>query len=121
MMTTASLLGTEFCTRFVLTLAHFLWQGAAIGLLAAVSTVIVRTPQRRYWVLCVFLLLTAVSPVMTFCLTGGSSLPTLASPAPSTRDPLPAAFARPSRSSASAARIWGHPAASLEASRANAA
>ena len=109
MMTTASLLGTEFCTRFVLTLAHFLWQGAAIGLLAAVSTVIVRTPQRRYWVLCVFLLLTAVSPVMTFCLTGGSSLPTLASPAPSTRDPLPAAFARPSRRSVATTPVTVRP------------
>lgn len=57
----------QFCTRLVLTLGHFLWQGAAIGLLAwlAVSLLRGRAERFRYPVLLTLFVLMPTSALLT--------------------------------------------------------
>ena len=51
-------------------LLHFLWQGAALGLLAWLLLALLRgaSAKARYGVACAFLLLMAAAPVATFLL-----------------------------------------------------
>ena len=61
------------------TLLHFLWQGAALGLLAWLALVLLRgaTARARYGLACAFLLLMVATPIATFLiLQPATPLPT---------------------------------------------
>ncbi|MCL4693489.1 MAG: HEAT repeat domain-containing protein, partial [Candidatus Hydrogenedentes bacterium] len=68
----------EFSARFVMTLAHFLWQGAAIGLVAvALGAVLRRASARlRYGIFLIALLGMALCPPVTFLIIEPGTLPT---------------------------------------------
>jgi HEAT repeat protein/beta-lactamase regulating signal transducer with metallopeptidase domain len=61
-------LDSTFCTQLVVTLGHFLWQGAVLALLAAIAGFCMRrgTARARADVYTALLLLMALCPVMTF-------------------------------------------------------
>ena len=55
----------DWCSSFVLTLGHFLWQGMLIAGLLAIALRVVRSVAARYWLSLVALLLMAVCPIAT--------------------------------------------------------
>ena len=61
-----------FCVRVVATLAHFLWQGAALALVAAAASLAFRRApsQARYAAFVAALVLMAACPVITFIALG---------------------------------------------------
>jgi HEAT repeat protein/beta-lactamase regulating signal transducer with metallopeptidase domain len=65
-------LDPEFSARFVMTLAHFLWQGAAIGLAVFVLGIVLRraSSRLRYGVFVAALLAMALCPPLTYSLLG---------------------------------------------------
>ena len=64
-----------FCVRLTLTLGHFLWQGAAVFLLAVLAGRVLRrsSAQTRYGVFVIALLLMAACPPATFMLLGNDA------------------------------------------------
>lgn len=68
-MNLIAVLGTSTCIRLTLALAHFLWQGLLLGLVAALLMVLLRraAATTRYNVLVALLLLMAACPVATWC------------------------------------------------------
>ncbi len=70
-------LDPEFSTRFVMTLAHFLWQGAVIGIGAlALGTVFRRASARlRYGIFMAALLGMALCPPVTFLMIEPGAMP----------------------------------------------
>jgi HEAT repeat protein/beta-lactamase regulating signal transducer with metallopeptidase domain len=76
-------LDPEFSERFVMTLAHFLWQGAAIGLAVFVlGLVLRRAPARlRYGIFLTALLAMALCPPVTYSLLEPAALDGDAPPA----------------------------------------
>lgn len=71
-MTAFDLIDETFCTRLTTTLAHFLWQGAVLGLASLVAGHRMRrmSPSRRYGVDLAILGAMAACPVVTFFLIG---------------------------------------------------
>ncbi len=65
-----SLLDPASCLRLTLTLAHFLWQGAAIAVLVASGNLLLRClpANRRYWFSVCAILLMGACPLVTFSL-----------------------------------------------------
>ena len=62
--------------RWMLTLLHFLWQGLAIGGLAAAAMAMLRkSPQTRYAVLLAALAAMTACPAITFYLIEGQGMP----------------------------------------------
>lgn len=61
-------LASEWCERVMLTLASFLWQGALLGVLAALAMFLLRrrSARLRYGVMVGALLLMAACPVLTY-------------------------------------------------------
>ncbi|MBX7255555.1 MAG: HEAT repeat domain-containing protein [Candidatus Hydrogenedentes bacterium] len=61
-------LASEWCGRVMLTMASFLWQGALLGVLAALAMLLLRrrSARLRYGVMVVALLLMAACPVLTY-------------------------------------------------------
>lgn len=55
----------DWCSSFVLTLGHFLWQGILVAALLAIGLRVVRSVAARYWLSLVALLLMAACPVAT--------------------------------------------------------
>ena len=62
--------GSPVCTRLILTLAHFLWQGMAIALLALVAAKLLvrRSPRARYAIYLVSLFAMLLSVAVTYAL-----------------------------------------------------
>jgi len=58
------------CIRCVITLAHFIWQGAAVALLAGLAGLLLRktSPAGRYWMFLAAMTIMAVCPLGTFLL-----------------------------------------------------
>lgn len=56
------------------TLLHFLWQGAALGLLAALALHLVRRAELRYTLACAFLSAMALAPIATYLTLARQSL-----------------------------------------------
>jgi len=71
-MNASTLLSPELSERFVLTLAHFLWQGAAIGVAVFLLGFILRraSSRLRYGVYLAALLAMALCPLATYALIG---------------------------------------------------
>ncbi|GMV92665.1 MAG: hypothetical protein AMXMBFR82_24430 [Candidatus Hydrogenedentota bacterium] len=71
-------LNPEFSARFVMTLAHFLWQGAAIGIFAiALGAVLRRASARlRYGIFLIALSGMALCPPVTFLMIESGAMPT---------------------------------------------
>ena len=63
-------LDPEFSARFAMTLAHFLWQGAALGLAVFLLGIVLRraSARLRYGVFLAALLAMALCPALTFSL-----------------------------------------------------
>src|SRR5216684_1439179 len=55
----------DWCSSFVLTLGHFLWQGMLIAVVLAIALRATKAVSVRYWLSLAALLLMAVSPVVT--------------------------------------------------------
>ncbi len=70
------------------TLLHFLWQGAALGLLAWLALLLLRgaSARGRYGLACAFLVLMVAAPVATFLLLQRQAPTTISSPG---RSPTP--------------------------------
>src|SRR5580704_14495503 len=85
-LTTRSLAVAEFAIPMTLTLLHFLWQGALLGLVAMVADRWLRrrSSRARYAVFVGILLLMVVAPLATYWVIGGragdTSMSTPASP-----------------------------------------
>ena len=79
---------SPFHARLVLTLGHFLWQAAAIAVLAWVAIVLLRrsSSQLRYGVLAAALVAMAACPPVTFCFLR-TSAEAVAEPLPPERGP----------------------------------
>jgi len=69
-------LDPEFSARFVMTLAHFLWQGAAIGVAVFLLGFVLRraSSRLRYGVYLAALLAMALCPLVTYSLIGQGAL-----------------------------------------------
>ena len=68
-MNFSSVIDPQLCVRLVLTLGHFLWQGAVVtaaGLLVA-AAMRRAAASARYAVLLATLLVMALCPLVTFC------------------------------------------------------
>jgi len=95
-MSIMSWIDLAFCVRLVVTLGHFLWQAAAIAVLAWLARALLSeaTSRLRYGVLVSALLVMAACPVVTYVFVDGSTVPsspagpvTMGGPPP---PPLPA-------------------------------
>ncbi len=76
-MTLTSWLDPALSLRLILTLAHFLWQGAAIALIVALLTLSLRraSANARYWLSVAAILTMAACPIVTFSLLPPSAIP----------------------------------------------
>lgn len=89
-------LDSVVCIRLIETLGHFVWQGAAVGLLVFLAGVGLRraSPNARYTVWVAALAVMAACPVVTFSIIHGSETPAAipsaeAASAPVTAEPSP--------------------------------
>ncbi len=72
------------CVRLMMTLAHFLWQGAAVGLAALLAGLLLKrtSASTRYLVLLGALLVMAACPPVTFLLLKGNAQAEVSAAAP---------------------------------------
>ncbi|HEV8605028.1 MAG TPA: M56 family metallopeptidase, partial [Tepidisphaeraceae bacterium] len=89
-MLLATLLTPDFSFRLLLTLAHFFWQGAAIGLLAFLLLQFLRnaSAQIRCHILTLSLLAMAAAPIFTFMLLAPTDAKTSNQPSQPPPQPL---------------------------------
>ncbi len=81
----------DWCSSFVLTLGHFVWQGALIAVVLAIALRAIKSVSIRYWLSLAALLLMAASPVVTlgWLLRPMSSVAMLDAPAIAREEPAP--------------------------------
>jgi len=57
----------DWCSSFILALAHFLWQGTLVAILLATGLRAVKSVSIRYWLAVFALLIMTACPLVTFC------------------------------------------------------